>query len=138
MVREIYSLISDSYHNNVDFKVQSDIWAVADKGLIRIVLENLIENACKYSARKEKANIEFGASNAHDKNIYFVKDNGAGFNMHYAFKLFTPFQRLHTQKEFEGTGIGLAVVKRIIQRHGGRVWAESSVGEGATFYFTLD
>ncbi len=108
-----------------------------DPGLIRIVLENLIGNAWKFTSRTSEARIEVGIEDHHGETAYFVRDNGAGFNMKYADKLFSPFKRLHADKEFEGTGIGLSIVERIITRHGGRVWAESKEGQGAIFYFTL-
>lgn len=109
----------------------------ADQVLIRQVWLNLLSNALKYSAKKEKPVIEIGFSNLEKELMYFIKDNGAGFNMQYADKLFGVFQRLHNPNEFEGTGIGLAIVKRIVTKHGGKVWAESKINEGATFFFTL-
>jgi len=109
----------------------------ADPRLIRIVLENLMGNAWKFTEKKTNAEIEFGLTKKHLKNVYFVRDNGAGFDMEYAHKLFAPFQRLHNVDEYPGTGIGLAIIKRIISRHGGTVWAEGTLGQGATFYFTL-
>jgi light-regulated signal transduction histidine kinase (bacteriophytochrome) len=101
------------------------------------VLQNLLSNAVKFSAPRAKAVIELSGSVQAEENVYCVRDNGVGFDMRYADKLFGVFQRLHSQEEFEGTGIGLAIVKRIVARHGGRVWAESKPGEGAAFYFTL-
>ncbi len=98
---------------------------------------NLISNAVKYSKKEGVSIIEIGCSKADGEDIYYVKDNGVGFDMQYADKLFGVFQRLHKQSEFEGTGIGLALVHSIITKHGGRIWAEARVGEGATFYFTL-
>ena len=109
----------------------------ADKSLLGHVLNNLIGNALKYSSKKENPKVEIGSEQKNGEVIYHVKDNGAGFDMKYAGKLFGAFQRLHRQEEFEGTGIGLAIVNRIITRHGGRVWAESTLNEGATFFFTL-
>ena len=102
-----------------------------------MVLENLLGNAWKFTSKTEKARIEFGKVADEKENIFFVKDNGAGFEMKYLDKLFVAFQRLHSEKEFPRTGICLISVKRILSRHGGRVWAESDVGKGITFYFTL-
>ncbi len=111
--------------------------AVCDMQLIRQVWTNLISNAFKYSSKKEKTEIEIGATENGNEIIYSIKDNGAGFDMQYAGKLFGVFQRLHSQKEFEGNGVGLALVQRIITKHEGRVWAEAELDKGATFYFTL-
>ena len=111
--------------------------ANCDPVLIKLVLTNLISNAIKYSRLNEHPVIEIGMKNEKDSAVYYVKDNGAGFDMNYADKLFGVFQRLHTQKEFEGSGVGLAIVHRIISRHGGRVWADAKVNEGAIFYFSL-
>jgi PAS domain S-box-containing protein len=122
----------------VEFTIAPGIEAYGDARLLRIVLENLLNNAWKFTSKVEKAKIEFGTVQRDGKLTYFVSDNGAGFNMKYADKLFQPFQRLHTATDFAGTGIGLATVQRIIHRHGGRIWAEGEVGKGAMFYFTLD
>lgn len=119
----------------IEFVLSDGLAAHGDAGLLRIVLENLFRNAWKFTSRSDTARIEFGA--AQSENTFFVKDNGAGFPQESAGKLFLPFGRLHTETEFAGNGIGLAIVKRIVERHGGRVWAESRVGEGATFYFSL-
>jgi PAS domain S-box-containing protein len=123
----------------VGISIQDGVQASADRGLIRTVLQNLIENAWKFTSREENPTIEFGSMPAEGAEIgCFMRDNGAGFDPAHAAKLFEPFGRLHTDADFAGTGIGLASVQRIIQRHGGRIWAESEVGRGATFYFTLD
>ena len=109
-----------------------------DSGLLRIALENLLANAWKFTSRKDRTHIEFGSGpDRNGRTVYFVRDNGAGFDPRYATKLFSPFQRLHGETQFTGTGIGLATVRRIIHRHGGEIWAESAVDCGAGFYFTL-
>jgi hypothetical protein len=108
-----------------------------DAGLLHIAMDNLLGNAWKYTGKKAEAEIEFGKCGAEGGNIFFVRDNGEGFSMDYVHKLFGTFQRLHGVDEFEGTGIGLATVQRIIHRHNGKVWAEGKEGRGATFYFTL-
>ena len=123
----------------VRFAIQDGVWVTADRGLIRTVVQNLVENAWKFTARRDAATIEFGTTPADDAKICcYVRDNGAGFDPAYADKLFQPFERLHEAADFPGTGIGLASVQRIIERHGGRTWAEGAVDRGATFYFTLD
>jgi len=111
------------------------VWA--DAGLMRIALENLIGNAWKYSRGNAEARIALGMQEDEGRRIFFVRDNGAGFDLRYAAKLFSPFQRAHGQSEYEGTGIGLAIVQRVVSRHGGRIWAESEPGSGSTFRFTL-
>ena len=111
---------------------------IGDRQLIRVLLENLLGNAWKFTGKRDGARIELGCAPGEDgAPVYLVRDNGAGFDMKHAPKLFTPFQRLHTATQFQGTGIGLATVHRIVQRHGGRIWAEAAVDQGATFYFTL-
>jgi light-regulated signal transduction histidine kinase (bacteriophytochrome) len=109
----------------------------ADRNMLNQVWVNLISNALKYSRKKEITEIEIGSRTDGDKTCYYISDNGAGFDMLYVDKLFGVFQRLHKMNEFEGTGVGLALVKRIVQRHGGDVWAESTLNQGAKFYFTL-
>ena len=121
----------------VEFAIAPDLAAVGDRHLLRIALQNLAANAWKFTGKCQCARIEFGVRQQDGERVYFVRDNGVGFDMAYADKLFTPFQRLHGAQEFPGTGIGLATVQRIVIRHGGRVWAEAAVGKGATFSFTL-
>jgi len=108
-----------------------------DASLMRAAMENLIGNAWKYSARVAHARIEIGTMAADGRDVFFVRDNGAGFDMKQVHRLFAPFQRLHAANEFEGTGVGLAAVQRIIERHGGHIWAESAPGHGATFFFAI-
>jgi len=117
--------------------IQPDLVVEADPQLMQIALRNLLENAWKYSGKKDQTIIEFGATVVDGRYSYFVRDHGAGFDMAYADKLFNPFQRLHAKEEFEGTGVGLATVSRVIRRHGGQIWANATPGEGATFYFCL-
>jgi light-regulated signal transduction histidine kinase (bacteriophytochrome) len=111
--------------------------APADDRLIKQVLLNIVANAVKYSSKRGDARVEIGGSEDLSENLYWVRDNGAGFDMRYAARLFGVFQRLHSQEDFPGTGVGLAIVHRVVSRHGGRVWAEGKPGEGACFYFTL-
>ncbi|MDO8312992.1 MAG: ATP-binding protein, partial [Sideroxyarcus sp.] len=121
----------------VNFVLQTGLSVHADPGLLRVVMDNLLGNAYKFTGKKADAKIEFGICDYKGERAFFIRDNGAGFNMGYAHKLFGAFQRLHGMNEFEGTGIGLATVQRIIHRHHGRVWAEAREGQGATFYFAL-
>ena len=134
IVRDLRSREPD---RQVDFVIAEGIVANGDKTLLRVLFENLLGNAWKFTNNHPRALIEFGVTQVDGKPAYFVKDDGVGFDMAYADKLFTPFQRLHGVTEFEGTGVGLATVQRIIHRHGGRLWAEGEVEGGATFYFTL-
>jgi light-regulated signal transduction histidine kinase (bacteriophytochrome) len=129
--------VQDKRKRQVRITVARGARAIADEGLIHVVLENLLGNAWKYTSKLDKAEIEFGYAEDAPQTVYFVRDNGAGFNPRYADRLFRPFQRLHSQSEFQGTGIGLATAMRIITRHGGKIWAESEAEQGAVFYFTL-
>jgi len=122
---------------DLEVVIEAGIEARADPNLVRIALENLLGNAWKFTSKREQAMIEFGARRSDGERAFYVRDNGEGFDMEYAGKLFGAFQRLHSTEEYEGTGIGLATVQRIIHRHGGRVWAEAAVDAGATFCFTL-
>jgi light-regulated signal transduction histidine kinase (bacteriophytochrome) len=109
----------------------------ADGRLVRIMFDNLIGNAWKFTSKIDDPRVEVGSEPRGSETVFFVRDNGAGFDMTYADRLFAPFQRLHGDRDYAGTGIGLATVRRIVERHGGRIWAESAPGKGATFYFTL-
>jgi light-regulated signal transduction histidine kinase (bacteriophytochrome) len=122
---------------SVHCEIQDRLSGEADRRLIRVMLDNLLGNAWKFTSKAQEPRIEFGAEQREGIPAYFVRDNGAGFDMTYAEKLFRPFQRLHRESEFAGTGIGLATVHRIVTRHGGRVWAQGRVDGGATFFFTL-
>jgi light-regulated signal transduction histidine kinase (bacteriophytochrome) len=121
---------------SIELALAHNIAAEADSTLLTAALDALLQNAWKFTRGREPARIEVGVQPA-TPPVYFVRDNGAGFDMRYAGKLFSPFQRMHSEREFEGTGIGLAATQHIIRRHGGRLWAEAAVGHGATFYFTL-
>ncbi len=123
---------------NVEVIVPNDVRVDADQRLMHLALENLVRNAWKFTAEKDPARIEFGTFDKDGQAVYFVRDNGAGFDSRFAEQIFAPFKRVHGEKEFGGTGIGLSIVQRVISRHGGRVWAEGEAGAGAAFYFTLD
>jgi signal transduction histidine kinase len=131
-------LCRNAPQRKVEFIAAPSAEANADARLLRIVLDNLLRNAWKYTAHHDAARIEFGQEISDGRMVYFVRDNGSGFDQRSADRLFQPFQRLHSTAEFPGNGIGLATVRRIIQRHGGEVWAEGEVEKGATFYFTLE
>ena len=119
------------------FTISDGLLVDGDRYLLEIVLDNLLGNAWKFTSKRRDAHIEVGSQQVSQETVYFIRDNGAGFDMKYARKLFGTFQRLHSSSEFPGTGIGLATVQKIIHRHSGRIWAESAVGAGATFYFTI-
>src|SRR6185369_11574540 len=122
---------------NVETIIAEGLTTYADPTLLRIVLQNLIGNAWKFTRNSAAPKIEIGETVINEVRCFFVKDNGCGFDMAYSEKLFAPFQRLHSSDEFEGTGVGLATVMRIVQRHGGKMWAESIPGEETVFYFTI-
>lgn len=138
LAKTVYEeIVKDTGASNVEFKMENIAEAFGDNSMVRQIWRNLISNAVKFSSTKEKQIIEIGNKTEGSENIYYVKDNGVGFDIEYKEKLFGVFQRLHSKNEFEGTGVGLAIVQRITHRLGGRVWAEGKVNEGATFYFTL-
>jgi PAS domain S-box-containing protein len=139
---ELAQTIANDLHQSmperqVEFIITPEIIVNADRNLIRVVMENLMNNAWKFTSKHATARIEFGVMQQENQQVYFVRDDGAGFDMAYVHKIFGAFQRLHSSNEFEGTGIGLATVQRIVRRHGGQVWAEGKPDQGATFYFTL-
>ena len=139
LAREVVSTLIEAHAGrNIHVLVRPDMRVSGDVGLMRIALENLLGNALKFTSRVEQARIEVGLDKRDGQIAYFVRDNGVGFDMQFADKLFGAFQRLHSQEQFEGTGIGLSIVQRVIARHGGKVWAEAQKGQGATFYFTLE
>jgi signal transduction histidine kinase len=134
----LHDLKSETTDRRIDWHVGSLPSVNCDPGLIQQVFANLLSNAVKYTRRRERALIEIDQSTINGQLVLFVRDNGAGFNSKYSDKLFGAFQRLHTDQEFEGTGVGLATVQRILRKHGGRIWAEGETNKGATFYFSLD
>jgi len=138
LVNNIYNeLRKNSPDKNIEFVLNDIPDAMADKDMMSVVWTNLISNAIKFTGKKDKPKIEIGSKMDNDVITYYQKDNGAGFDMKYVDKLFGVFQRLHSTEDFDGTGVGLANVKRVVERHGGKVWAEGKVDEGATFYFSL-
>ncbi len=130
-------LQNEDPQRQVTVDISPDLTTVGDRRLLQIALDNLLGNAWKYTRKTEQARFNFGRKRINGAAVYYIQDNGAGFDMTYANKLFGAFQRLHSSNEFEGTGIGLATVQRIISRHGGKIWAEAELNKGATFYFTL-
>ncbi|HMK36196.1 MAG TPA: ATP-binding protein [Desulfomonilaceae bacterium] len=138
VAREIEEELRESQPDrSVEFVIANDVQLVGDERLVRAALANLLDNAWKFTGNTPDARIEFGLAEHDSDPVFFVSDNGAGFDMNYVDQLFGPFQRLHSMTEFPGTGIGLAIVQRVLHRHGGTVWAEGAVGQGATFYFSL-
>jgi light-regulated signal transduction histidine kinase (bacteriophytochrome) len=135
--RALVELAPEHADRRVDITIAELPECQADPSLLHQVLVNLLSNALKYTRQQEVARIDIGYDAAQDENVFWVRDNGVGFDMRYADRLFGVFQRLHRAEDYEGTGVGLALVQRIVQRHGGRVWAESAPDQGATFYFTL-
>jgi light-regulated signal transduction histidine kinase (bacteriophytochrome) len=131
-------LKQDESQRHVSFVIQPGLTAVGDPRLMEIVLANLLDNAFKFTNKRAEAHIEFGQTETQGRQAFYVRDNGAGFDMAYSQKLFGAFQRMHTISEFPGTGVGLAIVQRIIHRHGGQIWADAEVNCGAVFYFTLE
>ena len=150
--------VSVNAQYQVNIEIEDNLHVQGDQRMLQSVIENLLNNAWKYSSKTEHAEISFGSlpankggsntevranektagpASSSESTVYYVKDNGAGFNMKYIDKLFGTFQRLHTDNDFAGTGVGLATVKRIIEKHGGKIWAEAEIDKGATFYFTL-
>ena len=121
----------------VEMLIAPEIMADTDRDMAQVVLETLVGNAWKFTSRTDAVKIEFGQFERKGESVFFVRDNGAGFDMRYAGKLFGPFQRMHGSREFEGIGIGLSIAQRIVLRHGGRIWAEAAAEEGATFFFSL-
>lgn len=130
-------LVQLSPERRVIVTIAPELEVNGDPNLLTIALNDLLRDAWKFTAKHETASIELGILHREGKPVYFVRDDGAGFDMRHATKLFAPFQRMHQVSDFEGTGIGLAIVNRIVQRHGGRIWAEAAIEQGATFYFTL-
>jgi signal transduction histidine kinase len=122
---------------SVDVNIDATPTVLADRGLMEVVLDNLLSNAWKYSSKRELARIEFACVSQGGENVFSITDNGAGFDPKYAQRLFVPFSRLHDSRDFPGIGIGLATVQRVIERHGGRIWAQSDGQSGAQFFFTI-
>jgi PAS domain S-box-containing protein len=133
----VEKLQQENPQRKISIDIQSGLTTVGDRRLLQIAMDNLLSNAWKYTQKTEHPKFSFGMQRKNGKPVYFIKDNGAGFDMTYSNKLFGAFQRLHSSSEFEGTGVGLATVQRIIRRHGGSIWADAQVDQGATFYFTL-
>lgn len=138
LIRQVAEdLTRSTFKSSYDLKIQDGVFVTADVKLMQVVITNLISNALKYSQKKENPEVSFGQFKHDDKWVFYIKDNGAGFDVTKADNLFKPFIRMHSSQEFQGTGVGLSTVKRIIERHGGSIWYESIVGKGTVFYFTL-
>lgn len=137
LVNTIETELNMQQANKIELDIKSLLNTKCDSSMMKQVMTNLIGNALKYSGKKEKSKVEIGSYSDDSNNIYYVKDNGVGFDMKYYDKLFGVFQRLHSSNEFEGTGVGLALVQRIISKHSGKVWAEAKIDDGATFYFSI-
>jgi light-regulated signal transduction histidine kinase (bacteriophytochrome) len=138
MVRVAVAQLASSHpERSVEVVIQDGLLAEFDPHLVEALLDNLLANAWKFTAKVAQPRIEFFAVDTSGVRSFCIRDNGAGFDMQYAAKLFAPFQRLHSTREFPGTGVGLATAQRIVHRHGGRIWAEAAVGQGAAFHFTL-
>jgi light-regulated signal transduction histidine kinase (bacteriophytochrome) len=135
--RVVAELVRRDPERPVNVLIMPDLVANADSYLLTVMLEHLLENAWKFTSRTNPAEIAFGRGQVDGERHWFVKDNGAGFDMKYSTRLFSPFQRMHKASEFEGTGIGLATAQRVAARHGGRIWVEAKLNEGASFFFTL-
>ncbi|GAW66393.1 histidine kinase [Geoanaerobacter pelophilus] len=131
------SLRQGDPERQVEFRIAEKMPVKADPQLMRTAIEHLLGNAWKFTAKKERATIEFGEKREGEGTVYYVRDDGAGFDLRFAERLFGPFQRMHREEEFPGLGIGLATVQRIVHRHGGKIWADAEIGKGATFSFTL-
>lgn len=138
LAAEAAASVKERYPNRqVELTIEPGLHAEGDARLLRVAIENLLDNAFKYTARTKQATVTVGASNEPEGRVFFVRDNGVGFDMAYSNKLFGPFQRLHSDADYPGTGIGLVTVQRIVARHGGRIWAQAELNRGAAFYFTL-
>jgi light-regulated signal transduction histidine kinase (bacteriophytochrome) len=124
-------------NREVEARIQPGVYAIADRQLIYLALETLLSNAWKFTAKRDRPSIEFGAEQQEGRWVYFVRDNGAGYSPAYSDRLFQPFQRLHSADDFPGTGVGLTLAHRIVARHGGDIWGEGAEGRGATFFFSL-
>ena len=139
LATQINQELEVAYHGRtVNVEIENGLNVRGDKTLVRILLDNLLSNAWKFTQATESAIIRLGQTVDSGKNVFYLSDNGAGFDSAYAEKIFQPFQRLHRNDQFPGSGVGLAIVERVIERHNGKIWVESALGKGTTFHFTLD